>query len=205
MKSLYQYITEAIGKNILNQQNKKFFTDIEETYKRLSDSKTLNPIKVNVKELNKPTVPFMLKDFRDKSVYDIIKNNTYGFQLSKSAIVNTENYIGYDNVDDTRIFPYFYKDDKNTYFIGLISFTPSPTHIDNYLNIGIIETSKLVQNNDEVIAAIYNDLKNYVKTNATDNCLGFASKPTETIYINNIKKTTMKTSDLNPEIYVDKF
>lgn len=205
MIHLKEYIIESIGKNLFNQKAKQFFKNIQDNYDKLVDNKTLNKLTVNVKELNKPEIPFILKDFRDASVLNIIKNTTYGFNISKSAIVSPENYLGYDDISDTRVFPYLYKDGKNTYFIGLVAFTAMPTHIDNYMNLVIIETSNLVDNNDQVINAMYNDIKQYVKTNSTDNCLGFASKPSEQVYKANIQKTIMKKSDINPEIYIDKF
>ena len=205
MKHLKEYITEAIGKNLLNQKTKKFFTDIQDNYDKLIENKTLDKIEVNVEQLNKPVNPFILKDFRDASILNIIKNTQYGFEISKSAIVSPGNYIGYDDISDTRVFPYFYKDGKNTYFIGIVAFTASPTHIDNYMNLVIIETSNIVKNSNKVIPAMYNDIKEYIKKNSTDNCLGFASKPTEPVYRANMQKTTMKKSDLNQEIYIEKF
>ena len=205
MVHLNEYIIEAINKNLLNQKTKQFFLNIQKNYDELISNKTLNKLDVNIKQLNKPDAPFILEDFRDKSILNIIKDTTYGFNISKSAIVSPDNYLGYNDISETRVFPYFYKDGKNTYFIGIVAFTASPTHIDNYMNLVIIETSNLVKNNDEVIGAMYNDIKQYVKTNSTDNCLGFASKPTETIYKNNIQQTSMKKSDINQEIYIDKF
>lgn len=205
MIHLKEYIIEAIGKNLLNSKTKKFFEDIQDNYNKLIENKTLDKIDVNVDQLNKPIQPFILKDFRDNTILNIIKNTQYGFNISKSAIVSPENYIGYDDISDTRVFPYFYKDGKNTYFIGIVAFTASPTHIDNYMNLVIIEASNIVKNQDKVISAIYNDIKEYIKKNSTDNCLGFASKPTEPVYKANIQRTTMKKSDLNAEIYVEKF
>ena len=205
MVHLNEYIIEAINKNLLNQKTKEFFSNIQKNYDTLISNKTLNKLDVNTEQLNKPEVPFVLKDFRDNSILNIIKNTTYGFNISKSAIVSPDNYIGYDDISETRVFPYFYKDGKNTYFIGIVAFTAAPTHVDNYMNLVIIETSNLVKNNDKVIAAMYNDVKQYVKTNSTDNCLGFASKPTEPVYKANMQKTAMKKSDINPEIYIDKF
>ena len=205
MVHLNEYIIEAINKNLLNQKTKQFFLNIQKNYDELISNKTLNKLDVNIKQLNKPDAPFILEDFRDKSILNIIKDTTYGFNISKSAIVSPDNYLGYNDISETRVFPYFYKDGKNTYFVGIVAFTASPTHIDNYMNLVIIETSNLVKNNDEVIGAMYNDIKQYVKANSTDNCLGFASKPTETIYKNNIQQTSMKKSDINQEIYIDKF
>lgn len=205
MIHLKEYIIEAIGKNLLNQKTKKFFTDIQDNYDKLIENKTLDKIEVNVEQLNKPLNPFILKDFRDASILNIIKNTQYGFEISKSAIVSPGNYIGYDDISDTRVFPYFYKDGKNTYFIGIIAFTATPTHVDNYMNLVIIETSAIVKNPNKVIPAMYNDIKEYIKKNSTDNCLGFASKPSEPVYKANIQRTTMKKSDLNEEIYIEKF
>lgn len=193
---------ESLTTSKLDSKTKKFFSDILDTVEKLSKSDSLEKIKVDITKLGKPSNPFNIPDFKDPNIYNILKDNKLGFPVTSVMINRSDD--SFDKFESSKIFPYFYEDGNNRYFIGVISFNESVKHIDGFLNVDLIDVSSIVDNANEVMHAIYTDFKTYARDKFKNDIKGFSSKPKNTQMKQKLIKTGIHPSNLNKEILVDK-
>lgn len=197
MKSLVQYIKEALNTNI-----SMWFSDILNVQKTAVKMGKLEQIDIDTTKLNKPKQPFNIFDFTsDKNVKEIITNQITGCSVtSKLYQTLTTKIIKNKNA---KVFPYFYTIENNSYYIGHIMFDDKQIERDIYGVIYLVDTSNIVKNILDVLKAMCNDYKLYVsKMNAS--IKGLACKTTDIQIANILKKTGFKQDPDNKELYLVK-
>jgi hypothetical protein len=207
MKSLVAYITEAL-KNDVQKWIKKIF-DYEIS---LVKGNKIEPINVDVNNLNKPTHPFMLTDFyNDPNIKKLIANRNIGFVVTNQMLRNPKQYIlpnqnqeqqDNQNKQMQECYPYWYQDGKNIYFIGLIIYDKVFGNIENYLNLISLESSLLVDESDKLNKAMLTDFTGVAKK--LGNYIGISAKPLHPKMKSILMKAGFSISKENKEILIYK-
>ena len=160
MKSFSEYqIFEGLSGDV-----KKFFDNVYKTQETLVEKNKVKPIDVDPKSLNKPKHSFKKEDLQDNAVKQIIGSKHTGFTVANQMLSNDKKYF----VDDDKeykpeCYPYFYKDGKNVYCVGLLMYDEKVNYIDNFVTLVLIESSMIVSKSQDVDKAILNDFENMMK------------------------------------------
>lgn len=154
MKQLSIYIIEQLKNDV-----HKWIERVYNTQKTLIKDNKVDPIDVDVNNLNKPKNPFLYDDFfNDALVKQFIGNKLIGFTVTNQMIRNPKQYIyDKDKKMNPECLPYWYKEGDNIYFIGLTIYDKSIYYINNYMHLIDIESSLIVAKSDVLMKAILND------------------------------------------------
>lgn len=154
MKQLSIYIIEQLKNDV-----HKWIENIYNTQKTLIKDNKVDPIDVDVNNLNKPKNPFLYDDFfNDALVKQFIGNKLIGFTVTNQMIRNPKQYIyDKDKKMNPECLPYWYKEGDNIYFIGLTIYDKSIYYINNYMHLIDIESSLIVAKSDVLMKTILND------------------------------------------------
>ena len=121
-------------------------------------------IKLDDKKLNKPKSGFKKEDLQDKSVKQIISSKYTGFTVVNQMLSNENKYFKDEDKEYNPVcYPYFYKEGKNVYCVGLLMYDEKINYIDGFVTIQLIETSMIVAESNPVCKAILNDFTNMMK------------------------------------------
>jgi len=171
MKQISTYITEA-----LNAKFRRWFKDVYKSQQSLISDNKLQPIEVDVSKLNKPEHSFAFEDFtKDTVVKQILSDKMTGFTVINQMIKNPKKYL----IDEEKelapeCYPYFYRQDKNTFFVGMTMFSKTQ-YIDGFIHMVGIETSLIVNESQPLLNAMLNDFIALV--NKAGDIKGITAKP----------------------------
>ena len=178
MKNLRQFICEALKRDIV-----AWLQEVYDTMQKLIKNNKLEPLDVDVKQLNKPQKPFQFDDFaNDQTVKKIMADKQIGFTVTNQMFRMPKKYL-IDNSGEEekelkpKIMPYWYRppQEKNeakaeeetnkqttdaidpTYFVGIILYDTSVSYVDNFAHIVGIEASLCVKESTPLLKAMLND------------------------------------------------
>ena len=173
MISILTYIHESLKTDI-----QKWLKDIYQTQQSLIKDNKLHPIQVDTSKLNKPKKSFIFDEYAtDETFKKIINNKQVGFTVASQMLRIPNQYLKDDDKEyKPDCIPYWYKDDKNVYFVGLCMYDKDVTYIDSFIHLINIESSLIVSESLPLLKAILND---FIKTiNKEGNYNGISAKPT---------------------------
>jgi len=178
MKSITVYISEALRGEV-----SKWIGNVYKTMQSLIKDNKVQPIDVDPKKLAKPKKGgFKFDDFAtDKQVKQIVNDKALGFTVISQMIKNPNKYLVDKNSEEEKelkpeCLPYWYQQDKNVYFIGIVMFDTTTTHIDDFAHLVAIETSLCVQESTPVLKAMLTDFALHY-LNKKGNYKGLTAKP----------------------------
>ena len=173
MISILAYIHESLKTDI-----QKWLKDIYQTQQSLIKDNKLQPIQVDTSKLNKSKKSFIFDEYAtDETFKKIINNKQVGFTVTSQILRIPNQYLKDDDKEyKPDCIPYWYKDDKNVYFVGLCMYDKNVTYIDSFIHLINIESSLIVSESLPLLKAILND---FIKTiNKEGNYNGISAKPT---------------------------
>ena len=173
MISILAYIHESLKTDI-----QKCLKDIYQTQQSLIKDNKLQPIQVDTSKLNKPKKSFIFDEYAtDETFKKIINNKQVGFTVASQMLRIPNQYLKDDDKEyKPDCIPYWYKDDKNVYFVGLCMYDKNVTYIDSFIHLINIESSLIVSESLPLLKSILND---FIKTiNKEGNYNGISAKPT---------------------------
>lgn len=151
---------------------KKFFDNVFKTQEKLVEKNKVQPIQVDDKKLNKPKSGFKKEDLQDKSVKQIISSKHTGFTVANQMLSNDKKYFVDDDKEyNPTCYPYFYKDGKNVYCVGLLMYDEKINYVDGFVTLLLIETSLIVSEANPICKSILNDFTNMMKGKFTGICV----------------------------------
>lgn len=151
---------------------KKFFDNVFKTQESLVQKNKVQPIQVDDKKLNKPKSGFKKEDLQDKSVKQIISSKHTGFTVANQMLSNDKKYFVDDDKEyNPTCYPYFYKDGKNVYCVGLLMYDEKINYVDGFVTLLLIETSLIVSEANPICKSILNDFTNMMKGKFTGICV----------------------------------
>lgn len=178
MKKLTEYITEALKADV-----QKWFKQVYQTMQSLVKDNKVQPIEVDTKKLAKPkNGGFKFDDFaNDKTFKTIVDDKSLGFAVTSQILKNPNKYLidkSGENEKELKpeCIPYWYQQDKNVYFVGIVMYDPSVSYIDEFAHLVDIETSLCVSESTPVLKAILNDFALHY-LNKKGNYKGLTAKP----------------------------
>lgn len=160
MKTLTEYnIYEGLSNDV-----KKFFNNVFKTQEKLVEKNKVQPIDVDATKLNKPKHSFKKEDLSDNSIKQIIASKHTGFTVAMQMISNENKYFKDEDKEyNPECYPYFYKDGKNIYCVGLLMYDEKINYIDQFVTLLLIESSMIVSKSINVDKGILNDFINIMK------------------------------------------
>lgn len=160
MKTLTEYnIYEGLSNDV-----KKFFDNVFKTQEKLIEKNKVQPIDVDATKLNKPKHSFKKEDLSDNSIKQIIASKHTGFTVAMQMISNENKYFKDEDKEyNPDCYPYFYKDGKNIYCVGLLMYDEKINYIDQFVTLLLIESSMIVSKSINVDKGILNDFINMMK------------------------------------------
>lgn len=160
MKTLTEYnIYEGLSNDV-----KKFFDNVFKTQEKLIEKNKVQPIDVDATKLNKPKHSFKKEDLSDKSIKQIIASKHTGFTVAMQMLSNENKYFKDEDKEyNPECYPYFYKDGKNIYCVGLLMYDEKINYIDQFVTLLLIESSMIVSKSINVDKGILNDFINMMK------------------------------------------
>lgn len=160
MKTLTEYnIYEGLSNDV-----KKFFNNVFKTQEKLVEKNKVQPIDVDATKLNKPKHSFKKEDLSDNSIKQIIASKHTGFTVAMQMISNENKYFKDEDKEyNPECYPYFYKDGKNIYCVGLLMYDEKINYIDQFVTLLLIESSMIVSKSINVDKGILNDFINMMK------------------------------------------
>lgn len=160
MKTLTEYnIYEGLSNDV-----KKFFDNVFKTQEKLVEKNKVQPIDVDATKLNKPKHSFKKEDLSDNSIKQIIASKHTGFTVAMQMISNENKYFKDEDKEyNPECYPYFYKDGKNIYCVGLLMYDEKINYIDQFVTLLLIESSMIVSKSINVDKGILNDFINMMK------------------------------------------
>lgn len=160
MKTLTEYnIYEGLSNDV-----KKFFNNVFKTQEKLVEKNKVQPIDVDATKLNKPKHSLNKEDLSDKSIKQIIASKHTGFTVAMQMISNENKYFKDEDKEyNPECYPYFYKDGKNIYCVGLLMYDEKINYIDQFVTLLLIESSMIVSKSINVDKGILNDFINMMK------------------------------------------
>jgi hypothetical protein len=160
MKTLTEYnIYEGLSNDV-----KKFFDNVFKTQEKLIEKNKVQPIDVDVTKLNKPKHSFKKEDLSDNSIKQIIASKHTGFTVAMQMLSNENKYFKDEDKEyNPECYPYFYKDGKNIYCVGLLMYDEKINYIDQFVTLLLIESSMIVSKSINVDKGILNDFINMIK------------------------------------------
>lgn len=151
---------------------KKFFNNVFKTQEKLVEKNKVQPIQVDDKKLNKPKSGFKKEDLQDKSVKQIISSKHTGFTVANQMLSNENKYFKDEDKEyNPTCYPYFYKDGKNVYCVGLLMYDEKINYVDGFVTLLLIETSLIVSEANPICKSILNDFTNMMKGKFTGICV----------------------------------
>ena len=158
MISILAYIHESLKTDI-----QKWLKDIYQTQQSLIKDNKLQPIQVDTSKLNKPKKSFIFDEYAtDETFKKIINNKQVGFTVASQMLRIPNQYLKDDDKEyKPDCIPYWYKDDKNVYFVGLCMYDKNVTYIDSFIHLINIESSLIVSESLPLLKAMLND---FIKT-----------------------------------------
>ena len=174
MISILAYIHESLKTDI-----QKWLKDIYQTQQSLIKDNKLQPIQVDTSKLNKPKKSFIFDEYAtDETFKKIINNKQVGFTVASQMLRIPNQYLKDDDKEyKPDCIPYWYKDDKNVYFVGLCMYDKNVTYIDGFIHLINIESSLIVSESLPLLKAMLNDFINKI-INKLGNYNGISAKPT---------------------------
>jgi hypothetical protein len=156
MKNLSTYIVES-----LNAKYRRWFKDVLKSQQSLISDNKLQPIDVDEHKIAKPKHSFKFEDFaKDLTVKQILGDKQTGFVVINQMIKNPKKFlIDEDKELAPECYPYFYQQDKNTYFVGMTMFSKTQ-YVDGFIHLVGIETSLIVKESQPLLKAMLNDFIN---------------------------------------------
>lgn len=201
MKNLTEYILESIKPDVI-----KWLKQVYETMQKLIKNNKVQPINVDIKQLAKPQKGgFSFDDFaNDKMVKTIVNDKMVGFVVTSQMINNPKMYLVDKNGEEQKelkpeCLPYWYQQENNIYFVGIVMFDTSTTYIDEFAHLVGIETSLCVSESTPVLKAILNDFALHY-LNKKGNYKGLTAKPTHPKMKAILTKIGFSTFKDNPDI-----
>lgn len=166
MKKLSLYILEK-----LNYDVEKWLKSVYETMQKLIKDNKVQQIEIDVKKLNKPKKPFNFNDFlTDTIVKQIISDKQLGFTVTNQMIRNPKQYILDEEKEmNPECYPYWYQQDDNIYFVGLIIYDKTVSYIDNFIHLIGIESSLIVSESQVLNKALLADFIRLANNNGSFN------------------------------------
>lgn len=160
MKTLTEYnIYEGLSNDV-----KKFFDNVFKTQEKLVEKNKVQPIDVDAAKLNKPKHSFKKEDLSDNSIKQIIASKHTGFTVAMQMLSNENKYFKDEDKEyNPECYPYFYKDGKNIYCVGLLMYDEKINYIDQFVTLLLIESSMIVSKSINVDKGILNDFINMIK------------------------------------------
>lgn len=160
MKTLTEYnIYEGLSNDV-----KKFFDNVFKTQEKLIEKNKVQPIDVDATKLNKPKHSFKKEDLSDNSIKQIIASKHTGFTVAMQMLSNENKYFKDEDKEyNPECYPYFYKDGKNIYCVGLLMYDEKINYIDQFVTLLLIESSMIVSKSINVDKGILNDFINMMK------------------------------------------
>ena len=160
MKTLTEYnIYEGLSNDV-----KKFFDNVFKTQEKLVEKNKVQPIDVDATKLNKPKHSFKKEDLSDNSIKQIIASKHTGFTVAMQMLSNENKYFKDEDKEyNPECYPYFYKDGKNIYCVGLLMYDEKINYIDQFITLLLIESSMIVSKSINVDKSILNDFINMMK------------------------------------------
>lgn len=160
MKTLTEFnIYEGLSGDV-----QKFFNNVFKTQEKLVKKNKVQPIDVPGNKLNKPKSAFKKDDLQDKSVKQIIASKHTGFPVAMQMFKNEKKYFfDEDKEYNPECYPYFYKDGKNVYCVGLLMYDENINYMDEFVTLLLIESSMIVAKSTPVNKGILNDFINMMK------------------------------------------
>ena len=160
MKTLTEYnIYEGLSNDV-----KKFFDNVFKTQEKLVEKNKVQPIDVDGSKLNKPKHSFKKEDLQDNAVKQIITSKHTGFIVAMQMLSNENKYFKDEDKEyNPECYPYFYKDGKNIYCVGLLMYDEKINYIDQFVTLLLIESSMIVSKSINVDKGILNDFINMMK------------------------------------------
>lgn len=160
MKTLTEYnIYEGLSNDV-----KKFFDNVFKTQEKLVEKNKVQPIDVDATKLNKPKHSFKKEDLSDNSIKQIIASKHTGFTVAMQMLSNENKYFKDEDKEyNPECYPYFYKDGKNIYCVGLLMCDEKINYIDQFITLLLIESSMIVSKSINVDKGILNDFINMMK------------------------------------------
>lgn len=160
MKTLTEYnIYEGLSNDV-----KKFFDNVFKTQEKLIEKNKIQPIDVDATKLNKPKHSFKKEDLIENSIKQIIVSKHTGFTVAMQMLSNENKYFKDEDKEyNPECYPYFYKDGKNVYCVGLLMYDEKINYIDQFVTLLLIESSMIVSKSINVDKGILNDFINMIK------------------------------------------
>jgi len=178
MKHLIEYINEQLKPDV-----QKWLANVYKTMQSLIKDNKVQPIDVDPKKLAKPEKGgFTFDDFtNDKTVKTIINDKVLGFTVTAQMLKNSNKYLVNKSGEEEKelkpeCLPYWYQQDNNIYFIGIVMYDSSVTYIDEFAHLVDIETSLCVSESLPVLKAMLNDFALHY-LNKKGNYKGLTAKP----------------------------
>ena len=178
MKHLIEYINEQLKPDV-----QKWLANVYKTMQSLIKDNKVQPINVDPKKLAKPEKGgFTFDDFaNDKTVKTIINDKVLGFTVTAQMLQNPNKYLVDKSGEKEKelkpeCLPYWYQQDNNIYFIGIVMYDSSVTYIDEFAHLVDIETSLCVSESLPVLKAMLNDFTLHY-LNKKGNYKGLTAKP----------------------------
>lgn len=195
MKSLLKYLTEG-----LKNEYKKWFQNVLKCNLSLIKDNKVEPLQIDVQNLNKPERSFVYQDFiNDISVKKILDNNKTGFVVTNQLTKNYNQYIKDDEKElNIECLPYWYQDGNNIYMVGICMYDKGIFYIEDYVHIFSIESSLFVEDSIELNKAILNDFIKFIEKEGTFK--GLSATPKHPKMKANLIKLGFNPSEDNKEI-----
>lgn len=198
MKHLSTIIREA-----LEDKKQKLVDVVSKSMGALIVNNKVRQIQVDINNLNKPEVDFDRNDLLDKSVQSIIKNKFTGMTYTSFILSNQNDML--TNTDNSEMTlkwrPYLYKEGNNVYMIGLYVYTEDFHYVDEMIHLVSLDTSVIVENDKELLTAMFNDQIDYIKKTYGSKYVGITIKSQNNAFVNSMKSLGFKQVEGNNNIY----
>ena len=199
MISILAYIHESLKTDI-----QKWLKDIYQTQQSLIKDNKLHPIQVDTSKLNKPKKSFIFDEYATDEIFKkIINNKQTGFSVASQLLRIPNQYLKDEDKEyKPDCMPYWYKVDKNVYFVGLCMYDKNVTYIDGFIHLINIESSLIVSESLPLLKAMLND---FIKTiNKEGNYNGISAKPAHPKIKATLIKLGFRVSNDNKNLLVYK-
>ena len=195
MKNLITYITEKLKSDV-----QKWLKQVYQTQQTLVKDNKVQPIQIDVKQLNKPKKSFLYEDITtDATFKSIVNDKQVGFVVTSQMLKNPNQYLKDDDKElKPECYPYWYQEGDNIYFVGICMYDKEAKYIDNFIHLIDIESSLIVSDSAPLNKAILNDFIKLI--NKEGNYQGISAKPTHPKMKANLIKLGFNSFKDNKEI-----
>ena len=195
MKDILTFITEALKSDV-----QKWLKQVYQTQQTLVKDNKVQPIQIDVKQLNKPKKSFLYEDITtDATFKSIVNDKQVGFVVTSQMLKNPNQYLKDDDKElKPECYPYWYQEGDNIYFVGICMYDKEAKYIDNFIHLIDIESSLIVSDSAPLNKAILNDFIKLI--NKEGNYQGISAKPTHPKMKANLIKLGFNSFKDNKEI-----